>query len=255
MIIFLSIIGWYSGYARISIDTVPKLLVGLCTFIILINAFLSAWFYMVKQALNLTSHVFIFDKDRAKALINLILHFPKGIGRLFFPLCGISLVLVAIYTVAATIINFFVSKYVSPLDLTTLGIGYSFMSSEEIFNEIMELSNVQLVALNCWYILLGLVTLFVSFFGLLWIPEVVYGEKDPYRALKISIQKIFMFSWEYTLLFSFLVILYIVTCVTNAILMINPVLYFMVLIISYYFILYTVVLLFSYYETMFLKED
>ncbi len=253
LIIFLSIIGWYANYAKVSVDTIGKLIISIITLFVIISGFSAAWLYMAKKTLKLSSKVFLFDKNRAKEMFNLICQLPKGIGRMFFPILGVLMTFTLFYAVFFIIINYFISKYITPIDLSTLGISYSFMTSDEIFYEIMDLPQKELIALNCWYMLTFFISVVCAFFTMLWIPEIVYGEKNPFKALIYSIKNIFSDIKNYVLLFSFIIVLYISTCLINTILMINPILYFIVLLISYYFILYVVVLLFSYYEFKFIE--
>lgn len=255
LIIFLSIIGWYINYARNAIDNIPKLTIAIITLLIMLGGFLSAWLYMAKRTLKIANKLFVFDKDRAKAMWDLILDLPRGIGKLFFPILGMISVYIIIYTIFFTTISYFISKYISPVDLSTLGISYAFVSSEEMFNEMLELPDAKLAALNCWYMSTFVFTLVISFFTLLWIPEIVYTKKNFLISFVNSIKKIFFNFKSHILMYSYIVFLYLLMCIINAFLMINPITYFFVLLISYYFIVYVVVLLFSYYETRFIDEE
>lgn len=255
LIVFISILGWYGNYAKDTIDNLPKLIISVITVLIMISGFISAWLYMAKKTLKLTNKVFVFDKDRAKEMCQLIKKLPNGIGRYFLPILFICTTLIALYTIVFAIINYFVTKYIGPINLSTLGITYNFILTDENFNEIMGLPEQEFVAFNCWYILLGIVSLIFSFLGMLWIPEVIYIQRNPIKAFISSLKKVFGNIQNYILLYSYIVILYILACFANTILMLNPFSYVLVLIISYYFIIYVVVLLFSYYERFFISEE
>lgn len=88
---------------------------------------------------------------------------------------------------------------------------------------------------------------------MLWIPEVVYCEKNPFKALYYAIKKIFISFPKSILLFIYINILTFGISVLNTFLMFNPIAYFVVLLLYYYLIVYIVVLVFSYYEQTFLK--
>lgn len=253
LIIFLSIIGWYFAYAKEVVNTPAKLIFSYITLIVMFAGLGAAWFYTVKKALNLSNKVIIFDSERTKELLNLFKQLPRGVGKLFFPMFGVLIFISIIYAVFFIIVNHFTANYLAPVNITTLGISCSFMSTNEIWNEIMELSNSQLIALNFWYIITFIFSIIFAFLGLLWVPEIVYGEKNPFKALIYAVQKVFINFKGHTLLFSFILLLYFMTSLADVLLMIYPACYFIVLLISYYFILYVVVLLFTYYERIFIK--
>lgn len=255
LIIFISIIGWFTNYALNEANTAFKSILATTTIFIIIAGFSAAWFYMVKKILKLSSKFFLFDKNRAKEMFNIICKSTRGIGDLFMPMLGILGLSTVLYSTFFFIINYCISKYISPIDLNTLGISYSFLTTDEIFNEILSLPQPKLIALNCWYILTFSFSIIFTFFTLMWIPEVVYKNKNPFLALISSIKKIFFTFKDYILLFSFVIVLYTSVCIINSILMLNPILYIAVLLISYYFVLYLVVLLFSYYEYEFIETQ
>jgi hypothetical protein len=92
LIVFLSILSWYYNYVLSCADAMAKLLLGGVTLVVMSCAFLSAWLYMSKKVISLSSRIFVFDRDRAKALLNVILSSPKGIGKLCLPVLFVELI-------------------------------------------------------------------------------------------------------------------------------------------------------------------
>lgn len=255
LIIFLSIIGWYFNYAMIAVDNIQKLSLGIVTLLVMASGFSAAWFYMTKKTLRVAAKTFVLEKDRAKEFRELLLSLPKGIGRLFLPFLGVISLSAVIYGLLLCGVTILVAKYIGTIDSDLLDPSNLLLSSKELTNEIMDLSLNEIIVINSWYILVVLGSTVLSFFGMLWIPEVVYGEKNPFKALIISIRKIITTFPKSLVLFIYINILLFFSSILNTLLMLHPVAYFIVLLLYYYLIIYIVVLLFTYYEQTFIKDE
>ena len=253
LIIFLSILSWYYKYAVVAIDTTPKLILAIITIFVMLSGFMAAWLYMAKKTISLSRKIFVFDKDRAKALWALVLSLPKGIGRLFLPSIGVISIYILIYTLIFSGIGYIVGKFIGTIDFSELDYQSIFLFGQEFANEISELSQNELLVLQCWYILALISIAVVSFITMLWIPEIVYTEKVSFEALYYSIIKIFTHLKNSIILYLYIAFLVVLISILNTFLMFNPILYFIVLLLFYYFLVYIVVLLFSYYEQTFIK--
>lgn len=253
LIIFLSILSWYYKYAVVAIDTTPKLILAIITIFVMLSGFMAAWLYMAKKTISLSRKIFVFDKDRAKALWALVLSLPKGIGRLFLPSIGVISIYILIYTLIFSGIGYIVGKFIGTIDFSELDYQSIFLFGQEFANEISELSQNELLVLQCWYILALVSIAVVSFITMLWVPEIVYTEKVSFEALYYSIIKIFTHLKNSIILYLYIAFLVVLISILNTFLMFNPILYFIVLLLFYYFLVYIVVLLFSYYEQTFIK--
>lgn len=253
LIIFLSILSWYYKYAVVAIDTTPKLILASITIFVMLSGFMAAWLYMAKKTISLSRKIFVFDKDRAKALWALVLSLPKGIGRLFLPSIGVISIYILIYTLIFSGIGYIVGKFIGTIDFSELDYQSIFLFGQEFANEISELSQNELLVLQCWYILALVSIAVVSFITMLWIPEIVYTERVSFEALYYSIIKIFTHLKNSIILYLYIAFLVVLISILNTFLMFNPILYFIVLLLFYYFLVYIVVLLFSYYEQTFIK--
>ena len=125
------------------------------------------------------------------------------------------------------------------------------VTSNEILKEFKELAIEDLPPFVYWYAITIIGSFILNFITMLWIPEIVYNEKNAFKALFNSIKKNFQ-NLPNTLIL-YLYIAFLITFITllSAVLMFNPFLYFIVLILYYYFLVYIVVLLFTYYEQTF----
>ena len=253
LIIFLSVLGWYYNYAADSIDNVPKFILAGVTMLVMSSGFLAAWLYMAKKTIALSKKIFVFDKDRVKALATLALSLPNGIGRLFLPIIGVVSIYILIYLLLFAGINYLISHFIGVIDFDAADWQTLMLLSENLSEEISKLSEHGLLALGCWRLSSFLGILFVSFITMLWIPEIVYNEKNSFKALYNSVVKLFINFKKSIILFTYIAFLVIFITILNTLLMFKPFLYFFVLMFYYYLLVYIVVLLFTYYEETFIK--
>ena len=101
LILFIKFVDLYSMYSKYHLDTTPKFLIASVTIICMFCAFCAGWFYMVKDAIKLSKKVFVLDKDRAKATLNLFKSLLDGIGRYFMSFVGASFVYIFIIQLLA----------------------------------------------------------------------------------------------------------------------------------------------------------
>lgn len=255
LIIFMSILGWFFNYTVAGADTIPKIILGGVTLLVMTSGFLSAWIYMAKKAIQLSRKIIIFDKDRSRALKTLVLSLPKGIGRLFLPMLGVIGIYLIIYGTIFSLITIIITHLSPEFDPEILGLHLSqLVTSNEIIKEINELSIEELAPFVYWHILTMFSVFIVNFITILWIPEIVYAQKNAFKALWNAIVKNITNFPKTCLLYICISILIALITILSTILMFNPILYFIVLILYYYFLVYIVVLLFSYYEQAFIRK-
>lgn len=254
LILFLSAISWYFNYAADSVNSIPKLILAIVTILIMASAFSAAWFYLTKKTLKLSRKVFVLEKDRAKEFKELLLSIPRGIGQLFLPFMGLIFLTSLIYCGLLWGITTFVVNHIGTINIELLDSNNLLLSSNELIEEITGLAKNEIIVIYSWYILVLSGSSILSFLGMLWIPEIIYGEKNPFKALFFGVKKLFLTFPKSLLLFIYINFLLIISSILNTVLMFNPIAYFVVLLLYYYLIVYIVVLLFSYYEQSFINE-
>ena len=254
LIVFLSILNWYYEYATDSINTTPQLILACVTMFVMVSGFIAAWLYMTKKTIALSKKVFVFDKDRAKALLRLAMTLPNGIGRLFLPIIGVISIYILIYTLLYSGVTFFVTKYVGFVDFEFFDLQTLMLSTGELVDKIKALTDNELLIMDCWYALILLGATIISFITFFWVPEIVYNEKNSFKALYNSVRNLFQTFKSSFLLFTYTFLLIVAITILNTLLMFNPFLYFLVLMLYYYFLVYIVVLLFTYYEQTFIDK-
>ena len=172
----------------------------------------------------MAKQVYIFDHERNKALLSIFPNLLKGFGRLFLPLSGYLALNILIFTTIFSAVAFLTTTYPDLRTHTSL----------------------------IWLIFLYIIT----FFTILWIPEIVYNEKNALYALYNSIIKLFTHFKE-----SFILYIFILAALSTIIALlfkytfVHPIISFFLMLVAYYVILYIVVLLFTYYEKQFLKTE
>lgn len=254
LIIFLSILGWYFTYTMSAVDNIAKLILAIITSIIMISGMLAAWLYMAKKTLSISKRVILFENERMKAFLEILSSLPNGIGRLFLSILGAVIIYIALFVSGTMLISFITTNFIANIDFFSIfDIDSLFVTSKELFDEIAMLSNNELLAINCWYALMLIFSTIISFLTILWIPEIVYTEKNPIKALYNSVIKLVTTFPKTLLLYVYIAILTIFISILNTLLMFNPFLFFLVLVLYYYFLVYIVVLLFSYYEQNFIE--
>lgn len=254
LIIFLSILGWYFTYTMSAVDNMAKLILAIITSIIMISGMLAAWLYMAKKTLSISKRVILFENERMKAFLEILSSLPNGIGRLFLSILGAVIIYIALFVSGTMLISFITTNFIANIDFFSIfDIDSLFVTSKELFDEIAMLSNNELLAINCWYALMLIFSTIISFLTILWIPEIVYTEKNPIKALYNSVIKLVTTFPKTLLLYVYIAILTIFISILNTLLMFNPFLFFLVLVLYYYFLVYIVVLLFSYYEQNFIE--
>ncbi len=224
LIVFCTLFGIYYNYLSEATDTIPKHIFAIITVFVVVSGLMGSWLYSVKKGLVLAKQVYLFDHERNKALLSIFPYLLKGFGRLFLPLSGYLALNILIFTAIFSAVAFLTTTY-PELKLHT-----------------------NLIWLIFFYI--------TTFFTVLWIPEIVYNEKNALYALCNSIIKLFTHFKESFILYIFiLAISSVIITLLFKYIFVHPIISFALMLVAYYVILYIVVLLFTYYEKQFLKSE
>ena len=71
LVLFMVIVSMYLGFSKNTVDTLPEMLLSMFTLWVMFGAFLAAWFFMVKRAVENSKSVYILDEDHANELENI----------------------------------------------------------------------------------------------------------------------------------------------------------------------------------------
>ena len=224
LVLFCTLFALYYSYLISETDSVPKHIFSIVTIFIVVSGLLGSWLYSIKKGLALVKQVYIFDSDRNKALLSIFPYLLKGFGRLFLPCSGFIALNIILYI---TIFS---------------GIAYLTVCFPNLRD------NVATLWLLVFYI--------YTFLTILWIPEIVYNERNALYALVNSVIKVFTQFKDTMSLYLFIFSLFtIILALLFQFIYVHPILSFLLIMVFYYIILYIIVLLFTYYEQKFLNPE
>ena len=252
LIVFMWILSLYLGFSKMSVNSLPLLFLSFVTVILMTSAFFAGWFYMIKQAIDLSKQVFLLDEDKNKAIFNLLKTIPSGIGQYFLSFLGLILISLIIISIVGFLSYQAGMMLIGNLDLDVVQLKNVLYSTSDMKLFLDSLTFEQLMKLNNWNMLILGFTSITSFLLMLWIPEIIYSSKNPFLALFKSIAKIFKRPWKSFKLFIFMSFLNFILSFISTFSIINPFIYFIMLVLYFYFIVYLVVLIFNYYDREFM---
>lgn len=223
LVLFCTILSVYYNFLYLTSDSAIKHAFSVALLFLITASIAASWLYMMKKGLQLSRKIFIFDKERNDALIEVFKSLLKGFGKLFLPISsyiGLNIIFFAsvIYTYSYLAARY--THITKPLGILT------------IFTVIL-----------------------LSFFTQLWIPEIVYNKKNVLISLYNAARKNFIYFKENLILY-----IVIVTEISAILLLFyysasnHPLLSFIFMLMMYYIILHVIVLLFTYYEAKYLEK-
>jgi len=248
LVLFLFLLSIYLGVAQAAPVNLASSILLLVTILFMLSAFFAGWFYMVKKAVDLEKKEFIIDEDKAKASLGLIKEIPVGVGEYFFSFIGASILYAGLVFVILLVSYKLGFHYIGDVGVSVLQLKEALTSTEAMKALVSSLSSDQLIKLNAWNILFLIVTCFYSFLTLFWPVQIVMNTKNPLTALFKSIRAIFKKPLSAIVLFLYITFINFVVSLTNAFSTINPILYFVSMLLYFYFLVYIVVLIFLYYD-------
>lgn len=260
LIIFIKLIDLYSSYSNYNLDFLPKFIISTVTILFMFGIFCSAWFFMIHGAVDNSDKIFILDKDRTKASLILFKTVPEGISKLFLPFVGVYLIFLTIQVILTPVVYYLGVNIIGSLDAESLADIQTLALASASENNSMavlldKLQPAQIVFFAKWSLLFMVITSVVMYLLTLWVPEIVYNTTNPLKALFKSIAKLFNKFFETTFLFAMLWFFGFILLFLNTFSLINPIIYLIMNVISFYFILYMSVCIFLYYKSRFCKDE
>lgn len=223
LVIFVTLLQFYIENFQYRLSNYANYFSYYAVLWVILSAFCSGWFYMVKKTMQFSKKIYLLEIDRISALKTLFLCLFKGVGR-FFP---------NFLVITALIIIFMIIKSFAMINLYNSPLKPSYESLTRI-SFIIELIGA--------YIFMYIV------------PEVVYSYKNIFTCIFNCIKKLLISFRQSLLLFGFICLI----CAVFHFIMVNtiayPIIYFFELLFTYYTILYIVLLIFRYYEKNYTEE-
>lgn len=250
LVLFMWILSFYFGFSNTVVSSPAEFILAFITVLFMTGAFLSGWFYMVKNAIGISHKVFVMDADRAKATMNLFKDIPYGIGQYFLSFVLMSLTFLLIVSIAAMLVYLIGDMYIGNV-FTPEQLSAALSSTQDMKIFLDSLDNDQLIKLNLWNLLIMGTTTILSFIFMLWIPEIIYKTVNPLLALFRAIKKVFVRFKTSLVVFIYISVLNLIMSFIGTFTLVHPLLYILIMVLYFYFIIYVVILLFLYYESEF----
>ena len=254
LIVFVKILDLYSLYSKYTVDSIPKFVLAYITILFMFGIFCAGWFYMIKEAIQLSKKVFVLDADRAKATLNLFKVIPVGIGKFFLSFIGVYLIFSLIQILATPIVYLLGVNIIGGLDpasmqhLQEMTIDSSVAANQGMAAFIDSLTPEQIVFFGKWSLLFMSITSIIMYLLMLWIPEIVYNTVNPIIALWRSVVKLFKDFFTTVRLYLSLWFMGFALLFINTFAVLNPFAYVFMSIVLFYFSVYFVILIFLYYD-------
>lgn len=249
LVLSLFLLSVYLGIAKNAPETWPSIILLLITTIFMLSAFFAGWFFMVKRAIDIGREEFAADEDKARASFNLLKELPVGIGEYFFSFVG-GLILYAALFLLLSFIGYEIGLHF----IGKVGIGFgefkaAISSSTAMKTLVSSLSVEQLAKLNAWNLLFLTTMAIFSFITLFWGAHIIIKNKNPFVAFFQALNFTFKNFSSSIILFFYISIINFAISFINAVSTLNPIIYFMSMLIYFYFVVYVVVLIFLYYDS------
>lgn len=237
-----------SVYLSVSLaGTMLNILIAIILLLLMSGAFVSGWFNMVKCAIVSP------PEDDPNSLLK---EFPSGVGEYFLPAIGLiinSFVIVTIMLTAAYGIGL---KLIGNPSISGEKFANAMQNTAALKEFLASLNAEQLAQLNQWNLLLLGVMAVVYFLLILYLPAMFFNDKNPLRALWISLKnlfsrKFFITLGIYILIFGVNFVLSILTALSTGNLIMN----FIATLINFYCFVILAVGVFYYYYNNFVRSQ
>ena len=260
LIVFVKLLDLYSLYSRNTVDSTHELILASVTVLFMSGACFASWFYMVKEAIDLSKQVFVLDADRAKATMNLFKALPVGIGKYFLSFVGFYIILFFIQVFATPVVYLLGVNIIGGLDTESMQNLQIIAMDPSITNQSMaafidKLTPEQIIFFGKWSLLFMLITSIIMYLLMFWIPEIIYKTPNPLVALWRSVVKLFKDFFSSFRFFISIWLMGFALLFLNTFAVINPLAYIIMNIILFYFTVFVVVAIFLYYDKKFVDME
>lgn len=223
-----------------------KLLCAISIFILMSGTFISGWFYMVKGAVTETQ---TNDPNM------LIKDFPAGVGEYLLPSLGLMFNASVFIFAMLACGYFFGLKTIGDPNISGASFAKALEGTEALQRFMESLSTQQLVQLQHWNVLLLGIMMLCYFLLILYIPALFFKEKNPFKAVLVSLKDLFNNNFFktlgiYLLIFVTNFLLSIVAALTGKSIILN----FVTTLINFYYLILVAVGIFYYYYHNFTEQ-
>ena len=224
-----------------------SLLIALILFGLMVGAFLSGWFFMIKTCVSNP------EQEDPNGLLK---EFPAGVGEYFLPVLGLMINTMVI-SVLLILVSYFVGmKLIGDIGITPEALTKGMESFTAMKAFLGGLTQEQMFKLNAWNMLLFFTMSVTYFLIMFYSPALFLKEKNPFKAYFASLKDLFSKKFFTNFgLFLILFISYFILSIFTTLFGTNVIMHFVFTLINFYYLVFVAVMVYNYYYKNFVKLD
>ena len=224
-----------------------SLLIALILFGLMVGAFLSGWFFMIKTCVSNP------EQEDPNGLLK---EFPAGVGEYFLPVLGLMINTMVI-SVLLILVSYFVGmKLIGDIGITPEALTKGMESFAAMKTFLGGLTQEQIFKLNAWNMLLFFTMSVTYFLIMFYSPALFLKEKNPFKAYFASLKDLFSKKFFTNFgLFLILFISYFILSIFTTLFGTNVIMHFVFTLINFYYLVFVAVMVYNYYYKNFVKLD
>ena len=222
-----------------------SLLIALLLFGLMVGAFLSGWFFMIKTCVSNP------EQEDPNVLLK---EFPAGVGEYFLPVLGLMINTMVI-SVLLILVSYFVGmKLIGDIGITPEALTKGMESFVAMKAFLGSLTQEQLFKLNAWNMLLFFTMSVTYFLIMFYSPALFFKDKNPFKAYFVSLKDLFSRKFFTNFgLFLILFVSYFILSIFTTLFGTNVIMHFVFTLINFYYLVFVAVMVYNYYYKNFVQ--
>lgn len=222
-----------------------SLLIALLLFGLMVGAFLSGWFFMIKTCVSNP------EQEDPNVLLK---EFPAGVGEYFLPVLGLMINTMVI-SVLLILVSYFVGmKLIGDIGITPEALTKGMESFAAMKTFLGGLTQEQIFKLNAWNMLLFFTMSVTYFLIMFYSPALFFKEKNPFKAYFLSLKDLFSKKFFTNFgLFLILFVSYFILSIFTTLFGANVIMHFIFTLINFYYLVFVAVMVYNYYYKNFVQ--
>ena len=222
-----------------------SLLIALLLFGLMVGAFLSGWFFMIKTCVTNP------EQEDPNVLLK---ELPAGVGEYLLPVLGLMVNTVVI-SVLLILVSYFVGmKLIGDIGITPEALTKGMESFTAMKAFLGSLTQEQMFKLNAWNMLLFFTMSVTYFLIMFYSPALFFKEKNPFKAYFVSLKDLFSKKFFTNFgLFLILFVSYFILSILTTLFGANVVMHFIFTLINFYYLVFVAVMVYNYYYKNFVQ--
>ena len=222
-----------------------SLLIALLLFGLMVGAFLSGWFFMIKTCVSNP------EQEDPNVLLK---EFPAGVGEYFLPVLGLMINTMVI-SVLLILVSYFVGmKLIGDIGITPEALTKGMESFAAMKTFLGGLTQEQIFKLNAWNMLLFFTMSVTYFLIMFYSPALFFKDKNPFKAYFLSVKDLFSKKFFTNFgLFLILFVSYFILSIFTTLFGANVIMHFVFTLINFYYLVFVAVMVYNYYYKNFVQ--